>query len=291
MVPTLQKKGLGKGLGSLIPTAPEAEAAEVLSGVLEVDINKIEPNSNQPRKVFNEEALYELADSIKSMGIIQPIIVREEGGFYRIIAGERRWRAARIAKVNTVPVIVKEYTNQEVLQVALIENIQRQDLNPVEEAMCYKRLHDEFFFSYADIAEKVGKSRNSISAAVQILELDEATLKIVMDGGLLAGHGKILLSVENLEIRHDFAEKLIEEGISVKDAERILSGFIAGYSKADKKEVPKHTGTNYEYLEKDLKSALGTKVIIKDGKNKGRIEIEYYSAEELDRIFSRIVGR
>ena len=289
-MPTLQKKGLGKGLGSLIPTAPEADVSEASSGVMEVDINKIEPNSEQPRKVFNEEALYELADSIKSMGIIQPIIVRDEGGFYRIIAGERRWRAARIAKVNTIPVIVKEYTDQEVLQVALIENIQRQDLSPIEEAMCYKKLHDEFFFSYADIAEKVGKSRNSISAAVQLLELDEVTLKIIMDGGLTAGHGKILLSIENLEIRHDFAEKLVEESISVKDAERILPGFISGYSKPNKKEAPKPTGKNYEYLEKDLKSALGTKVIIRDGKNKGMIEIEYYSADELDRIFSRIVG-
>ena len=289
-MPALQKKGLGKGLGSLIPTTSEAEFVAGSNGVMEIDINKIEPNSEQPRKVFNEEALHELANSIKSMGIIQPIIVREEGGFYRIIAGERRWRAARIAKVNTVPVIVKEYTNQEVLQVALIENIQRQDLNPVEEAMCYKKLHDEFFFSYADIAEKVGKSRNSISAAVQLLELDEATLKIIMDGGLTAGHGKILLSVENVEIRHDFAEKLVEESISVKDAERILSSFIAGYNKSDKKESLKPVGKNYEYLEKDLKSALGTKVIIKDGKNKGKIEIEYYSAEELGRIFSRIIG-
>ena len=289
-MPTLQKKGLGKGLGSLIPTTSEAEFSAGSNGVMEVDINKIEPSSGQPRKVFNEEALYELADSIKAMGIIQPIIVKKEGDFYRIIAGERRWRAARIAKINTVPVIVKEYTDQEVLQVALIENIQRQDLNPVEEAMCYKKLHDEFFFSYADIAEKVGKSRNSVSTVVQLLELDEATLKIVMDGGLTAGHGKVLLSVENIEIRHDFAEKLVEEGIRIKDAERILPGFIAGYSKADKREVSKPAGKNYDYLEKDLKSVLGTKVVIKDGKNKGKIEIEYYSVEELDRIFSRIVG-
>ncbi|MCL2874425.1 MAG: ParB/RepB/Spo0J family partition protein [Defluviitaleaceae bacterium] len=290
-MPTIQKKGLGKGLGSLIPTSPENKDIAAEGGVIEVDINKIEPNSEQPRKMFNEEALYELADSIKQVGIIQPIIVKKEDGFYRIIAGERRWRAARIAKVSSVPVIVKEYTNQEVLQVALIENIQRQDLSPVEEALCYKRLHDEFFFSYADIAEKVGKSRNNVSAAVKLLDLDEATLKIVTDGGLTAGHGKVLLSIESLEIRHDFAEKIVEEGISVKDSERILPEFIAGYNRTPKKEISKPSVKNYDYLEKDLKTALGTKVTIKDGKNKGRIEIEYYSEEELDRIFSRIISR
>jgi len=286
-MPVMQKKGLGKGLGSLIPTAPEGETE---SGVIQIDINKIEPNKEQPRKMFNEDALHELADSIKQVGIIQPIIVREESGFYRIIAGERRWRAARIAKMASVPVIVKEYTNQEVLQVALIENIQRQDLSPVEEAMCYKRLHDEFFFSYADIAEKVGKSRGSVSEAVKLLDLDDAALKILSEGGLLAGHGRILLSIENIEIRHDFAEKMVEEGLSIKDAERVLPAFIAGYKRSEKKEPPKPMTKNYDYLEKDLKTVLGTKVTIKEGKNKGRIEIEYYSEEELDRIFSRIVS-
>jgi ParB family chromosome partitioning protein len=289
-MPVIQKKGLGKGLGSLIPTASEAEDMSVSTGVTEVDINKIEPNQGQPRKSFNEDALYELADSIKQVGIIQPIIVREENGFYRIIAGERRFRAARIAKMQTVPVVIKEYTDQEVLQVALIENIQRQDLTPVEEAMCYKRLHDEFFFNYADIAEKVGKSRNSISAAVQLLELDAKTLEIIANSGLLAGHGKILLSISNLEIRHDFAEKIADEFLSIKEAEKVLPSFIAGYERTSNAETEKPpAGKNYEYLEKDLKSALGTKVTIKDGKNKGRIEIEYYSADELDRIFSRIV--
>ncbi len=294
----LNRKGLGKGLGVLIPTKPQAEPevkhvenqqTKAENGVSELDINKIEPNSHQPRKYFDEESLHELAASIKEFGVIQPLIVKEENGYYKIIAGERRFRAARIARLKTIPVIIKDYTEQETLQVALIENIQRRDLNPIEEAQCYKRLHDDFFFSQEDIAEKVGKSRNTISALLSLLNLDEMLQTFIIEGKLSVGHGRLLLSVSENEIRLDYAEKIIDEELSVKEAEKGLAAFVAGYSKEEKKheEVQKQTDA-YAYLERDLKNIFGTKVNIRDGKNKGKIEIEYYGTDELDRIFKLI---
>ncbi len=284
---TANKKGLGKGLGVLIPTAPKEEpvAAAEKSGVIEIDINKIEPNKGQPRKHFDDESLQELAMSLKEYGIISPIVVKEENGFYKIIAGERRYRAARIARFEKVPVIIKEYNEQQTLQVALIENIQRQDLNPIEEALCYKRLQDEFFFSQDDIAGKVGKSRNSISASLSLLHLDAAVQNLILENKLTIGHGRLLLTIKDPGIQLDFAEKIIDEELSVKEAEKAIRPFVAAYNQPEK--PPKEAASEdnrYAYIERDLRNILGARVSIRDGKNKGKIEIEYYSADELDRL-------
>lgn len=283
------KKGLGKGLGALI-SAPEAEEEvnvidkKEQGGVIEIDINKIEPNKNQPRKYFDDEALMELAESIKQYGVISPLIVNKEDGYYSIIAGERRWRAARIAKVASVPVIIKEYTPAEVLEVALIENLQRKDLNPIEEAVCYKRLIDEFFFTQESIAEKIGKSRNSISYAVRLLNLDERVQHFIMDGKLSAGHGHCLLNVKEPIEQVLFAEKAIETGVSVREIEKMIKSYYNNLQKMNEKNESYSKNMVYTNLESDLQHIFGTKVNIKNKQDKGKIEIEYYSPDELDRL-------
>ncbi len=279
----MNRKALGKGIGVLIPTE-NPENTQDKSGVIEVDINKIEPNKMQPRKYFDEDSLNELAESLKTFGIIQPLIVKEEEGYYSIIAGERRWRAARIAKLKTLPVIIKEYNAVEMLQVALIENIQRKDLNPVEEALCYKRLIDEYFYSQEDVAEKVGKSRSTVSNAISLLNLDERVQNFIIEGKLSVAKGRALLALSNIDFQLELAEKIIDEDLSLKDIEKQIQ-LINQNSQAKKNNLPQKN-TNYLQAEQDLKHILGTKVLIKDGKNKGKIEIEYYSNDELDRLMS-----
>ncbi len=277
------KKGLGKGLNILIPAADASEpSADVKNAVVEIDINKIEPNRNQPRKRFDEGPLLELAESIKSYGVIQPLIVKDENGFYSIIAGERRWRAARIAKLATVPAIVRDYTEMETLQVALIENLQRKDLNPIEEASCFKRLIDEFFFTQEDIAAKIGRSRNAISYSVGLLNLSEGAQDLLIDGKLTPGHGHALLWIKEPELQQACAEKIAENGLSVRETEKYIKSVLDGQHK--KNAPPEPEQSSYSFFEDELKSILGTRVYIRDGKNKGKIEIEYYSKDELDRL-------
>ncbi|MDR2938812.1 MAG: ParB/RepB/Spo0J family partition protein [Clostridiales bacterium] len=283
------KKGLGKGINALISTPISNISAESeeqqKSGAVLVDINKIEPNLNQPRKFFDNESLAELAESIKSYGIIQPLLVKDEGAYFSLIAGERRWRAARIAKLTEVPVIIKDYNEVDTIQVALIENIQREDLNPIEEAECYQRLMDEFFFTQEDIANKIGKSRSLISTFLNLLNLDDRVKNFIAEGKISATHGKLLLQVTDSEKQFSVCENFIENKMSARQAEEYIQ-IINNPPKFEIKKVKVEINPKdkYKNIETDLKSLLGTKVNIKDGKSKGKIEIEYYSNEELDRL-------
>ncbi len=276
-------KGLGKGLGALLE--PNANSThDPKTGILEVDINKINPNKSQPRKYFDTELLEELADSIKSYGIVQPIVVKDEGDFYTIVAGERRWRAARLAKIKTVPVVIKDYSDMEVLQIALIENIQREDLNPIEEALCYKRLMEDYLFDQKDIAEKVGKNRNVISGYLMLLKLDDRVQTLIMEGRLPWGHGKALLTLEDGDVQYSFADKIADSGLGIKQGVAMIEKYIADMEKEveEQEEVP----PTYKDVEKELNTLFSTKVKIKNNHktNKGKIEIDYYSPEELDRL-------
>ena len=275
------KKGLGKGLGALI-SPMETASDENQAGTVEIDILKIEPGIQQPRKYFDEKSLRELAESMKQYGIIQPIIVKkEEGGFYSIIAGERRYRAARMAKLDTIPAIVKDYNESERLQIALIENIQRQDLNPIEEALCFKRLAEDYFFTQEDIAEKIGKSRSAISNALSLLNLDLRVQDYLIDGRIATSHARMLLFVKDGDKQLELAERIVNEDLRLSELEKIIKR-----EEQENKAPPKQEDKprKYGYLEEDLKNILGTKVNIIDGKNKGRIEIEYYSEGDLDRL-------
>jgi len=276
-----QKKALGKGLAALI-TQPDAPHDAERGGVIEADVRRIEPNRQQPRKFFGEESLNELAESIRQHGVIQPLIVKqEEGGYYSIIAGERRYRAARAAKLDTVPVIVKDYGESETLQIALIENIQRQDLNPIEEASCFKRLADEYFFTREDIAAKINKSRGYVSNALGLLNLDRRVQDLLAEERLTASQARVLLKVTDAGKQFFYAEKAVTNGLSAAELEALIERETRA---VETKKNAAPVLRKYRYIEDDLKSILGTKVNIKDGKNKGRIEIEYYSAEELDRL-------
>jgi len=280
------KKALGRGLEALI-TQPDAPASDN-SGVIEADIRKIEPNKQQPRKYFEDESLRELAESVKQHGIIQPLIVKqEEGGYYSIIAGERRYRAARIAKMETVPVIVKDYGDSETLQIALIENLQRQDLNPIEEAICFKRLADEYFFTREDIADKINKSRGYVSNALGLLNLGGRVQELLIEEKITASHGRLLTGVKDSDKQLYYAEKTAAENLPVNALEKLIVQDKEK-SEAAKKLAPVVNAHKYRHIEEDLKNVFGTKVSIKDGKNKGHIEIEYYSPEELERILEII---
>lgn len=301
-----QKKGLGKGLGALLNNIEEKsekdekkEKNEKKSGIINIDINKIEPNAGQPRKYFDDESLEGLAESIKSFGIIQPLIVKDEGEYYSIIAGERRWRAARLAKLKEIPVIIKEYNEVETLQIALIENIQRQDLNPIEEAYCYKKLSDEYFFSQEDIANKVGKSRSVISNALVLLNLDSKVQNFIVECKISASHGRALLSIKNPEKQFQLAEQIIEDQMSLRELENEINFFNEYLEKIKLKEYEKEKidikkenieKISYKKIESDLQTIFGTKVAIKPGKKKSKIEIEYFSPDELDRLLGIIKG-
>lgn len=279
------KKGLGKGLNALISeTNMEKIESDAASGVLEVDINKVEPNRNQPRKHFDETSLRELAESISEHGILQPLLVNKEAeGYYSIVAGERRWRAARLAKLTHIPIIIKDYSESETLQIALIENLQREDINPIEEALSYKRLMDEFFFRQEDIAGKIGKSRSSVSYCLSLLQLDTRVQELLANKALNPSAAKTLLQLNDGDKQLQAAERIIRDGLSAVQAEKYIKSLIAeepDTGVSDKK--PKSAG--YTHLERDLNIILGTKVNIRDGKNKGKIEIEYYSPEDLDRL-------
>ena len=300
------RKALGKGLGALISSAEDRMPSlvppqntehnhESLAGVLEIDINKVEPNKDQPRKRFDEDKLTELADSIKQFGIIQPIVVTRVDnavGFFKIVAGERRWRAARIAELRTVPVIVKDLADMEVLQIALIENIQRQDLNPIEEALCYQQLCDVFFFRQEDIAGKVGKSRATVSGMMSLLKLDPRVQNFIAEGKLTAGHGRKLLEIESGNTQFEIGEKIIEDELSINQISSLIESLNKKAPVDDNDKTPQKEATTisegnkilYKSIENELMSALGTKVAIKDKKDKGKIEIDYYSQDELDRL-------
>lgn len=281
------KRGLGKGLDVMIPNRiiePESNGDDNVSRETLLPINEIEPNKSQPRKKFDQESLQELAESIKQYGVIQPLLVQKKDKYYEIIAGERRWRASRLAGLKEVPVIIKDYSPQETVEIALIENIQREDLNPIEEAQAYQRLIKEFKLKQEELAKRVSKSRTAITNSLRLLKLDERVQQMLIEDQLSGGHARALLSLEDSNLQYETACKVINDNLSVRDTEKLVKKLL---SKKVEKEVAV-TDENafiYKSLEDKLKNILGTKVSIqRKQKNKGKIEIEYYSDEELERI-------
>lgn len=300
----VKRNGLGKGLDSLIPnksdklTKPETKknnsevkvspakkikedpkASEIL-----LKINQVEPNRDQPRKEFDEDALLELADSIKQFGVLQPLLVQKKKDYYEIIAGERRWRAAKLAGLKEVPVLIKSYTDQEIVEISLIENIQRENLNPIEEAMAFKRLLEEFHLKQDEVAERVSKSRTAVTNSMRLLKLSDKVKQMIIDDMISTGHARALLAIEDEEQQYLLATKIFDEKLSVRETEKLIKSL-----KNPKKEVKK-TSPEHQFIYNDIaekmKSIMGTKVNINAKANgKGKIEIEYYSEEELERIY------
>ncbi len=293
------KKGLGKGLDSMIPDSLEQSNNKVYKKATEenvsretlININDIEPNTGQPRKSFEEDTLQELADSIKQYGIIQPLILQKNGKYYTIIAGERRWRAARIAGLKKVPAIIKEFTPQESMEIALIENIQRQDLNPIEEAIAFQNLIKEFNLKQDEVAERVSKSRVAVTNSMRLLKLDERVQQMIIDGMISTGHGRALLSIEDKDIQYQIAMKVFDEKLSVRDTEKLVKKVIEDKPVKEEIAITKEDNFIYHNIEEKMKKIIGTKVSIKrKAKDKGRIEIEYYSNDELERIIEMFEG-
>ena len=272
-----KKFGLGKGLDKLIPE--EEEKINLL------DINKIKANKKQPRKYFDEEKLAILAESIKEHGMIQPIIVQKEGEDYSIIAGERRWRAAKKASMKEVPVVIMELTDSAVLEVSLIENIQRQDLNPIEEANAYKRLLNDFSLTQENLAKRIGKSRTSIANTMRLIQLDERVQQFLIEESLSEGHGRAILALENKDDQYTVAQKVIDESFSVRETERLVAGLFKNKPEPRKMKMDPH----FKDIEKRLAKTMGTKVSLRPkAKDKGKIEIEYYSMDDLNRILEHL---
>ncbi|MDF2513958.1 MAG: spo0J [Herbinix sp.] len=281
------KKGLGKGLDIMIPEQiikTVEEKSENVSRETMIHISEIEPNKSQPRKRFDEDSLQELADSIKQYGVIQPLILQKRDKFYEIIAGERRWRAARIAGLKDVPAIIKDYSPQEIVEIALIENIQREDLNPIEEAQTYHRLIQEFNLKQDEVAERVSKSRAAVTNSMRLLKLDERVQQMLIDEMLTNGHARALLAIDNNEKQYNTACKIFDEKLSVRETEKLVKQII---NEKPQKEIAATQEDDFIYrdIEDRIRNIMGTKVSIhKKNQNKGSIEIEYFSAEELDRI-------
>lgn len=288
------KHALGKGLDSLIAdkvgTAPLAEnkKSEEKPAEVKVKISKVEPNREQPRKNFDEDALLELAESIKQFGVLQPLLVQDRKDYYEIIAGERRWRAAKIAGLKEVPVIIKKLTEQEMVEISLIENIQRENLNPIEEALAYKRLLNEFNLKQDEVAERVSKSRTAVTNSMRLLKLNEKVQQMVIDDMLTTGHARALLGIEDQEKQYVVAQQIFDEKLSVRETEKLVKKIQKEKNLPEKKkeELDEQVALAYHDVEEKMKLILGTKVNIraKDDK-KGKIEIEYYSMDEFNRIF------
>ena len=286
----MAKKGLGKGLNSLFNEEDIEEVTSEITKSSEGDIKKvrmslIEPNKKQPRRHFDEEKITALADSIKEHGLIQPIIITpSDNNMYKIVAGERRWRAAKLAGLKEVPVVVRELSTQEIVEISLIENIQREDLNPVEEAMAYKRLIDEFHMKQDEIAERVSKSRTAVTNSMRLLKLDARVQQMMVDEMISAGHARAILAIDDSEKQYTTAMKVFDEKLSVRETEKLVKTVLAPSKKKDKVTNPAEDAI-YESLEERMKGITGTRVFIHRKKNnKGKIEIEYYSRDDLDRI-------
>ena len=282
----VKKFGLGKGLGALIP-GDSTEVIETNEGVKKIDIKLIKANGDQPRKFFDDAKIAELSLSIKEHGIIQPLIVKKAAGDkYQIIAGERRWRAAKLAKVKEIPVIIKEFAEEVALQVAVIENIQREDLNAIEEALAYRELKEKHDLTQEVLASKLGKSRTSIANVMRLLNLDKRVQDYIIEGVISEGHGKVLLSLEGEE-QYKVAQKIIDDDLSVRDVENFIK-YLQTKSDEGKEKEPKRMNPYYKDIKDRLQDYFGTKVNINSNKNKGKIEIEYYSEEDLQRILDII---
>lgn len=300
-----RKKGLGKGLDSLIPDNKTVKSdssqnssnkqngeEKKESGEQMMNINKIEPNRDQPRKKFEEDALMELSDSIKQFGIIQPLVVRKRKDYYEIIAGERRWRAAKMAGLKEVPVIIKEYTEQEIIEIGLIENIQRENLNPIEEAAAYKRLLEEFNLKQDEVAERVSKSRTAVTNSMRLLKLADKVQQMIIDDMITTGHARALISIEDAEQQYTIAQKVFDEKLSVRDVEKLVKNLNKP-EKAKKEPVTdKALDAVYQDLEEKLKQSLGTKVAITSkGAGAGKLEIEFYTHDDLEKLTELLTAR
>lgn len=286
----MAKKGLGKGLGMLFEIDGGGEKDEARSEVSETRLSLIEPNRDQPRRSFDPEKIDELAKSIAEHGLIQPIIITpSEGGRYKIVAGERRWRAAKKAGLTTVPTVIRSYSDEETAQIALIENLQREDLNPIEEALGYKRLTDEFSLTQEAVSERIGKSRSAVANSLRLLSLSDNLKKLIADGKLSGGHARALLAVDSEELRGQLAETIIKDGLNVRQAEALAKKLKK--PKREKKPADDMYSAELERLGERLSSDFGTKVKISQNKNRGKIEIEYYGNEDLERILSLLNAR
>lgn len=306
----VKRNGLGKGLDSLIPDksdkigknvakksanadkAPENEEEslknEERTGETLLKINQVEPNRDQPRKEFDEDALLELADSIKQYGVLQPLLVQKKKDYYEIIAGERRWRAAKIAGIKEIPVVIKSYTEQEIVEISLIENIQRENLNPIEEAMAFKRLLEEFNLKQDEVAERVSKSRTAVTNSMRLLKLSDKVKQMIVDDMISTGHARALLAIDDEEQQYIIATKVFDEKLSVRETEKLVKSLKNPKKPAEKEKI-EHTFVYKDIAEK-MKNIMGTKVNINAKANgKGRIEIEYYSEDELERIYDLIM--
>ena len=294
----VKKKGLGKGLDSLIPEksnkplakepAEEKRESESGSGIQMMKINMVEPNRDQPRKKFDEDAILELADSIKQFGVLQPLLVRKNKDYYEIIAGERRWRAAKLAGIKEVPVIVKEYSEQEIVEIRLIENIQRENLNPIEEAMAFKKLLEEFQLKQDEVADRVSKSRTAVTNSMRLLKLDDKVQQMIIDEMISTGHARALLAIDDKKLQYELANRIFDEKLSVRETEKLVKEIKNPKKPKEKKAVENEFV--YKDLENRMKEVMGTKVSIASKSNgKGKIEIEYYSEKELERMFEMIM--
>ena len=306
-----RKGGLnkGKGLETLIPQRtlkaqqdkaasekePEVKIVEkIVEKVVEkpadmyLKITEVVPNADQPRKEFDEDALTELSESIRQFGVLQPLLVQKKGKYYEIIAGERRWRAAKMAGLKKVPVVIKEFTPQEIVEISLIENIQREDLNPIEEALAYRRLIEEFHLKQDEVAERVSKSRAAVTNSMRLLKLDERVQKMLVDEMISTGHARAILGLEDPEIQYTAAQKVFDEKLSVRETEKLVKQLL-NPKQPVQKTINSQEEAVYQQLEEKLKGIVGTKVSIQRSKgNKGKIEIEYYSQDELERIIEPV---
>lgn len=306
------KRGLGKGLGAFFgdEVVQEAESQESRAEVkkaepakqetsvikeeetakeITIKLSKIEPNREQPRKDFNEEQLNELADSIRRYGVLQPLLVQKKGDYYEIVAGERRWRAAKIAGLKEVPVVIREYNEQQSVEIALIENVQREDLNPIEEAMAYQRLMQEFHLKQEEIAERVSKNRTTITNSMRLLNLTPEVQKMLVENLITSGHARALLAVEDQNEQMKLAKRIVQERLSVREVEKAVK--LLGKTPKEKKKSQTDEALEliFKNLEERMKTVMGTKVnISRKDKSKGRVEIEYYSESELERIVELI---
>ena len=306
----MAKKGLGKGLGAIFgedvvkenkeetekkaKAKAEAKAAEEMDEkgrILMLKLDLVQPNKEQPRKTFDEEKINELAESIKNYGVLQPLLVQKNDSFYEIIAGERRWRAAKAAGLKEVPAVLKEYSKQEAMEISLIENVQRADLNPIEEALGYRQLINEFGLTQEEIAVRVAKSRTAITNTMRLLKLDEQIQNMLVQGVITSGHARALLSLEDIQMQLKAAKEILDKKLSVRETERLVKRLQkeASGEKKEEKKKDETLALIYQDLEDRMKSVMGTKVSIHNkDKNKGRIEIEYYSEAELERIVEMI---
>mgnify|MGYP001568207138 FL=1 len=274
-----KKFGLGKGLGALIPE----EAIEDKNSILKIDMNLIKPNINQPRKNFDEAKIIQLADSIKEHGIIQPLVLQKKGNIYSIIAGERRWRAAKKVGLKEVPAVINELSDKQILEVSLIENIQREDLNPIEEAIAYKKLTDDFKLTQEELSKQIGKSRTAITNCMRLLNLDSRVQDYLIHGVITEGHGRALLSLEDKEMQYKMALDIIDKELSVRQTENIIKNFKKKNINKKEKEDD-NIKPYYNAIENKLENLFNTKVVLRSKGNRGKIQIEYYSEEDLQRI-------